>query len=122
MTQFKDLELIYNEYFFLVDEISSMIKKEEYFDISNKLESKERLLKKLANAKKTTKLTTEEIEYTQKMEQQLREKEHANIELLISLKDEVAKKLSINKKKLKINNAYAISSKKDSGRLIDYSE
>lgn len=122
MTQFNDLELLYNQFFNLTDEITSMIEHEEYQLISDKLSYKERLLTRLANAKKTTQLSEEEKEKTQLMEQVLREKEQANISTLIKMQEVVGKELRLSRNKLKVNNAYEVTEKENQSVFIDIEE
>lgn len=122
MTQFKDLELLYKQFFNLTDEIASMVKNEEFQAISEKLAHKERLIKKLANAKKTTKLTQEEIEKTDLMEEELREKEQANIDSLVQMRDEIGAELSKGRKKLKINTAYSSALNQNQSVFVDLEE
>lgn len=122
MTQFSDLELLYNQYSNLVDEIASLIEQEKFQDISDKLNYKERFIKRLASAKKTTQLSEEEKEKTKLIEASLREKEQANIDFLMKMQAEVGKELRINRNKLKVNNAYDVSKKQNHGVLIDIDE
>jgi len=122
MTQFKDLELLYNQFSNLTDEISSMIELEEFELISNKVNYKERLMTRIANAKKTTKLTEEEQEKTLLMEKTLREKEHANIEALEKMQAAVGLELRKSRNKLKVNHAYETTSREKQGVFIDIEE
>jgi hypothetical protein len=122
MTQFKDLELLYKQFFNLTNEIASMVENEEIQAISEKLVHKERLIKKLANAKKTTKLSQEEIEKTDLMEKELREKEQANIDSLVKMRDEIGNELRTGRKKLKINTAYSATVTQNQGVFVDLEE
>lgn len=122
MTQFEHLELIYNQFFNLADEIQELIEKEDYSEAIVKLKYKDKLIKKLFNTKKTVKFTDEEAQKVLAIEQKIKEKEQSNIERLMGLQGTVGAELRSNRKKIKVNSAYEIPSDERSGSMLDVSE
>lgn len=122
MTQFEHLELIYNQFLNLADEINTMIKKEDYAAVVEKLEHKNKLIKKILIAKKTVNFTDEEIEKASLIEQKIRENEQETLISLKKLQNEVGEEINNTKKKIKINTAYAVKSDEKHGAIIDFSE
>lgn len=122
MTQFVQLEILYNQYSNLLNEITNLINDEDFDSVLAKLQYKNDLIRKLANAKNTTKLTDEQAQKIILIEQQLQEKEHSNIKLLSKLHDEIGKMLKDTNKKVKINSVYNVMNKNQTGFLCDLSE
>jgi len=122
MTQFANLELLYNQFFNLADEIITMIDKEEYSEAIVKLEYKDKLMKKLSVTKKTVVLSDEDMVRLQLIEQKLQEKELENITYLSKLRNEMGQKIQNTNKKVKMNSAYDLYSKKSSGVFVDITE
>lgn len=106
MTQFSQLELIYNRILNLVNEITVMIENEEYSLASDKLEHKNKLIKQLSNTAKTVNFTKEESLHMQEMESVIREKDKNMLDDLQKLKDETAKKINTTNNKIKLSSAY----------------
>lgn len=122
MTQFEHLELIYNQFFNLADEIQELIEKEDYSEAIVKLKYKDKLIKKLFSTKKTVKFTDEEAQKVLAIEQKIKEKEQSNIERLMGLQGTIGAELRSNRKKIKVNSAYEIPSDERSGSMLDVSE
>jgi len=122
MTQFEQLELLYNQFSNLSDEIKKLIEKEEYNVAFDKLKYKDKLLKKLVNAKRTVNCNEDERKILQLIETKLKEKDQENIKFLIVLKEKVREELKITTKKVKVNTAYEKNSEKKTGVLFDSSE
>lgn len=122
MTQYANLELLYNQFFNLAEEIKQMIEKEEYNDAIIKLSYKEKLMKKLSVTKKTVTFTAEETAKLHQIEQKLQEKELENLNYLSKLRSEMGQILKNTKSKVKMNSAYGAFSKETSGVHVDISE
>lgn len=122
MTSFENLELLYNQFYNLADEIKSMIENENYKEAISKLGYKNKLIKKLITTKKTVDLTAVDKQKLLLMDEKLKEKEQNNITFLDKLRIEVSKELNETKGKLKINTAYEIKKENNSGRMVDFSE
>lgn len=122
MTQYANLELLYNQFFNLAEEIKQMIEKEEYEDAILKLSYKEKLMKKLSVTKKTVIFTEEETAKLHQIEQKLQEKELENLDYLNKLRNEMGQKLKNTNSKVKMNSAYGVYSKETSGVYVDISE
>lgn len=122
MTQFKDFELICNQYFNLISEISSMIQEEQYETVIEKMEYKNKLIKKLFLAKKTVQLTEEEKEKTNLIEQKIRDYEAKTLSSLEELHKKIGEELKNANKQVKINSAYSIQVEDEHGVLINISE
>ena len=121
MTQFNQIELIYNQFLNLSNEIAVMIEKEEYDAATAKLESKDNLVKQLAMAKKTVKFSNEEKLKMQSIENVIQEKDKNMLEHLKKLRFEVADELKATKKKHKLSSAYERPIDKQ-GAIIDIEE
>lgn len=121
MTQFSQIELIYNRLLNLTTEISSLIKDEEYSAASEKVELQNKLLKQFSSARKTVNLTTEEENKIQTMETTIREKNDVMLADLQKLRTELAGEVKETKGKIKLNSAYEQTTKRQ-GDLIDISE
>lgn len=121
MTQFSQIELIYNQFSNLVSEIDILIEKEEYADAADKIEYKDNLIKQLSNAKKTVNFTNEEKLKMQSFENTIREKNNAMLANLNKLRTEIANEMNSTKKKIKLNSAYD-QNISGQGAMIDFSE
>lgn len=122
MTQFATLELLYNQFFNLVDEINSMIENEDYNSAILRLKDKDKLIKRLISAKKTANCTAEEEQQLLLIEKKLMDKEKSNIKHLEKLRDKAGEELTLTKKKVKINSAYDIPQERGHGVYLDISE
>lgn len=121
MTGFKELELIYSQFFSLTNEINNMIENEDYLSAVANLEHKDKLMNQILMAKKTLDCTVEEKEKLRSVEKKILDSENKVLESLKKLRSEVEETLNITKKKVKLNSAYSIRSGKQ-GRIIDTSE
>lgn len=122
MTQFKQLELIYNQFLNLIDEINTMIDEEDYTAAVAKLEHKTKLIKKIQLVKKTVNFNDEEMQKARLTEQKIRDKELNTLAFLEKHKNEVGEELKNIKKKVKVSTAYAIHSEENQGAIIDIVE
>lgn len=122
MTQFEQLELIYNQFLNLTAEIDKMIEKEDYKAAAGKTEYKNKLIKKISNVRKTVNFTDEEIEKARLIEQKIKEKEQETFTLLKKLQNQLGEEINNTKKKIKINTAYIVKSDEKHGAFIDISD
>lgn len=122
MTQFGQLELIYNQVINLIGEINSLIEMGDYESANQKIEDKDNLIKKLLLVSKTVNFTVEERQKIDLLNQQIKDDAQNNIISLEKLRDELGEELEKTKKKVKINSAYAGTSQEKQGELIDISE
>lgn len=122
MTEFCDLELIYNQSINLTEEINTLIKQEDYISATLKMQDKIKLLKKIAIAKKTTNLSHEEKNKLQVIEQKLKEDNELNLTSLKAIQNELKEEIKKTKGKVKISSAYATETKTKQGTIIDISE
>lgn len=121
MTQFGQIELIYNQITNLLSEISSLIKDEEYSIASSKIAHKDKLIKQLSIAKKTTKLSAQEELKMKTMETTIKGKNDKMLAELQKLRTELAGEVKETKNKIKLNSAYEHTIERQ-GDLIDISE
>lgn len=122
MTQFSQIELIYNQYLNLANEIADLIADEEYDATSAKLEHHDKLIKQLALAKITVKLTETEKLTMQAMETTIQEKTETILANLKKLRVELASEVKTTKEKVKLSSAYDAHADGRQGDLIDISE
>lgn len=122
MTQFSQIELIYNRLLNLINEIESSIKEEEYDAAFGKLNLHDKLIRQLFTAKKTAALNADEISKMQTMETTIKEKNDAILADLKRLRAETASQVDTTKKKVKLSSAYEHQSDERQGDLIDISE
>ena len=122
MTEFKQLELVYNQFISLTNQINQLIADEDYQSASLKLSDKDKLIKKIFLTKKTINFTDEEKKKVELIDKQISEENQKLIESLEKDHQELAQKLNVTKKKVKINSAYEIRSKDKTGNLVDTSE
>jgi hypothetical protein len=121
MTQFNQIELIYNQFLNVVNEIAVMIEKEEYEAAAAKFERKDNLIKQLSMAKKTIKFTGEEKLKMQSIEDEIRESDKNMLEHLTTLRAKMADELKVTKKKLKLSSAYERPANRQ-GAIVDIEE
>ena len=121
MTQFNQIELLYNQFLNLVNEITIMIEQEEYDAAAAKFKRKDNLVKQLAMVKKTVKFSEEEKLKMQSIENVIQEKDKNMLEHLTKLRDEVAVELKVTKKKHKLSSAYERPIDRQGG-IIDIEE
>lgn len=122
MTQFQNLELLYNQLLNLADEIKMMVDKEQYDEAVEKMQYKDKLIKKLINTKKTVVFSPEDQEKLELIEKKLQEKEQNNIELANKIFKEMGENLNKTKSKVKISSAYSVQNETARGMFIDISE
>lgn len=122
MTQFDQVEILFNQYLNLSKEIDALIQNEDYNEAANKVESMNKLVKKVYLAKKTVDLNDEQKQKFNLMQQQIQDAQNKQIELLTELHKQVGAELKNTNEKVKINNAYDNLPKKKSGSLVDVVE
>lgn len=122
MTQFQNLELLYNQLLNLADEIKMMVDKEQYEEAVEKMQYKDKLIKKLINTKKTVDFSAEDQQKLELIEKRLQEKEQNNIELANKIFEEMGESLNKTKKKVKISSAYSVQNETKRGIFVDISE
>lgn len=122
MTTFENLELLYNQFFNLTDEINKMIENEDYNAAISKLEYKDKLIKKLSVTKKTVELNEENKQKLSLIEETLKEKDQNILKFLTNLRIELSEELKDTKNRLKMNTAYEIKKESNSGLMVDISE
>jgi len=122
MTNFAQLKMIYNQFFRLADEIRSMVENGELNEAISKLQSKDALIEKFAITKKTLTLTDAEKQEMLELDAKFIEKETSDIELLKSLRSDVALELKKVKNKIKMNRAYSKNVSQREGSMLDLSE
>lgn len=122
MTAFSDYEIICNQYVSLLHEISSLIDEEEYEIVLDKIEYKNKLIKKLFLAKKTVHFTTDEKEKTTLLEQAIHKYEKNMIETFEKYHSEIKQTLKNTYKKVKINSAYTIHTEENNGTFVNIME
>lgn len=121
MTQFSQIELIYNRLVNLLSEISSLIKDEDYITASSKVELQNKLIIQFASTRKTVNLTADEEIKIQKMETDIKEKNDTMLADLQKLRTELAGEVKETKGKIKLNSAYEHPIERQ-GDLIDITE
>lgn len=122
MTQFQNLELLYNQLLNLADEIKMMVDKEQYEEAVEKMQYKDKLIKKLINTKKTVVFSPEDQEKLELIETRLQEKEQNNIKLANKIFQEMGENLNKTKNKVKISSAYSVQNETNRGIFVDISE
>lgn len=122
MTQFQNLEILYNQLFNLADEIKMMVDKEQYDEAVEKMQYKDKLIKKLITTKKTVELSDEDKQKLDRIEEELQEKEQNNITIFKKIFDEMGESLNKTKKKAKISSAYSVQNETQRGTFVDITE
>ena len=121
MTQFNQIELIYNQFLNLANEIEVMIENEEYDFASAKVEQKNNLIKQLSSAKKTVKFSENETLKMQTMETTIKEKNDTMLANVKQLRAQLEGEVKTTKKKVKLGSAYD-QTVTNQGNMIDISE
>lgn len=122
MNQFEQLIGLYQQLINLADETKSLIDVEEYNEAILKLNYKDSLISKFSGMKKNMVFNEEQKKQVNIIEQILKEKEEANIELLSGLRLDVVAELKKVNNHLKVNNAYSRSMNKGQGSIVDILE
>lgn len=122
MTQFGQIELLFNQYINLSKEIDDSIKDGDYFEAEEKIESRGKLVKKIYLAQKTAKLDEEQKQKFGSIKQQMEEIQNSQIKSLTQLREQTGIELKKTKEKVKINTAYDLSTTKIKGSLVDITE
>lgn len=122
MTQFSQVELIYNQFLNQVNEIDELIKNEEYDYAVAKMENKDKLIKQLSAMKKTVDFADEQKVKMQLIESTIKEKNDIMLAELKKTRDKLAQEVDTNKKKIKLNSAYDKQKIDLQGAMIDISE
>lgn len=122
MTQFENIEILYNQFFNLTDEIRKLIEQEEFSLAAEKIEYKEQLILKLVNAKKTLNCSEEEKLRMLEYEKQIKEKDKENLDFLTSLREDLKEQLTITKQKIKVSSVYRKNTENKTGVFCDLSE
>lgn len=122
MTQFSQIELLFNQYLNLSKEIDNSIQNEEYFEAEEKIESRGKLVKKIYLAQKTAKLDEEQKQKFQSIKQKIEEIQNNQIKSLTQLREQTGIELKKTKGKVKVNIAYDLSPTKIKGSLVDITE
>lgn len=120
MAQYDQLIIFYNQLLNMADEIHELVNKEMYDLILDKLSYHDKLLIQVKLAKKCAQLTDKEQEEINRLEDELREKEKENIELLKTSMTAVKLELDRIKLKSKVKKAYGqIYQHQEQGSIID---
>lgn len=122
MTQFKDYELLCNQYFNIITEISSMVEEEAYEEVIEKMGYKDNFMKRLFLAKKTANFTEEENQRASLIEDKMKAFEEKTLAALMELHQKIGDELRTTNKQVKINSAYTISDGKEQGVLFNIEE
>lgn len=120
MAQYDQLLLFYNQLLTMADQIESMIEKELFDDILDKMQLHDRIFIQIKLAKKCAELTPEQQNEIDRMEEELREKEKKNIKLMQTNMAEVKQELDKLKLKNKLTKAYTQdTTQREQGSIID---
>lgn len=122
MTQFSQIELLFNQYLNLSKEIDNAIKDEDYSDAENKIESRGKIVKKIYLAQKTANMNDEQKQKFKSIKQKMEETQNGQIKSLTELRELAGIELKKTKEKVKINTAYDLSPMKMKGSLVDITE
>jgi len=122
MTTFESLELVYDQFMNLSDEIKKMIEAEEFTEALDKLQDKNRLIQKLINARKTIVVTEENKAKLEALDKQIMEKDEKNLEFSTLIHKNLGDKLKSTHKKVKVNSAYSINTGSKSGIYLNLTE
>lgn len=123
MTEFKEIELLYKQYFNLENEIKNLIEEENYDDATERVGYRNSLIGRIANARKTAKaLSAEEISKLNSFDKTLSEQSKNTINSLKQEQNEIEKIMQTENKKVKINNAYSSQTAQKQGVFLDLTE
>ncbi len=120
MSQYDQLLLFYDRLLTIADEIEDMIKKELFDDILDKIQIHDKIFVQIKLAKKCSDLTEEQQTKIEQIEEELKEKEKKNIEVLQSNMIEVKQELDKLKLQNKLKQAYSQdTTHQEQGSIID---
>lgn len=119
MTKFEQFELVYNQFTNLTKEINEFIDMEEYDIANEKLSSRNKLVQKLFNIKKTINLSEEDSQKLILIEREIKENEYKNLEALKKKQCELGAEIKNTKKKVKVSAAYNKNSSQSQGIIFD---
>lgn len=120
MAQYDQLLLFYDRLLTIADEIEDMIQKELFDDILDKIQIHDKIFVQIRLAKKCTVLTEEQQVEINRIEEELKEKEKKNIEVLQSNMVEVKQELDKLKLQNKLKQAYSQdTTHQEQGSIID---
>lgn len=120
MSQYDQLLLFYDRLLTIADEIEDMIKKELFDDILDKIQIHDKIFVQIKLAKKCSNLTEEQQTKIEQIEEELKEKEKKNIEVLQSNMIEVKQELDKLKLQNKLKQAYSQdTTHQEQGSIID---
>lgn len=120
MAQYDQLLLFYDRLLTIADEIEDMIQKELFDDILDKIQIHDKIFVQIRLAKKCTVLTEEQQAEINSIEEELKEKEKKNIEVLQSNMVVVKQELDKLKLQNKLKQAYSQdTTHQEQGSIID---
>ena len=120
MAQYDQLLLFYDRLLTIADEIEDMIQKELFDDILDKIQIHDKIFVQIRLAKKCTVLTEEQQAEINRIEEELKEKEEKNIEVLQSNMVVVKQELDKLKLQNKLKQAYSQdTTHQEQGSIID---
>lgn len=120
MSQYDQLLLFYDRLLTIANEIEDMIKKELFDDILDKIQIHDKIFVQIKLAKKCSDLTEEQQTKIEQIEEELKEKEKKNIEVLQSNMVEVKQELDKLKLQNKLKQAYSQdTTHQEQGSIID---
>lgn len=122
MTRFEDLTLVYNQFINLSAEIKDLVENEEYSEVLTKISSKNKLITKLINARKTIEISDENKSQIEAMDKEIMEKDQENLAIASKIHKELGDELKSTHKKVKINTAYSIQKETTSGIYVNITE
>ena len=120
MAQYDQLLLFYDRLLTIADEIEDMIQKELFDDILDKIQIHDKIFVQIRLAKKCTVLTEDQQAEINRIEEELKEKEKKNIEVLQLNMVEVKQELDKLKLQNKLKQAYSQdTTHQEQGSIID---
>lgn len=122
MTNLVDLQLLFNQFSNLLDEMDDLIENNYYDEMQLKIIQSNKLLNKIVLAKKTLVLKDDERDELSNLEQSLLNKHQEKLSFYKERKSEIELEIKKSGKKVKVSSAYDARSQSTSGRLIDISE
>lgn len=123
MAQYDQLLLFYDRLLTIADEIEDMIQKELFDDILDKIQIHDKIFVQIRLAKKCTVLTEEQQAEINRIEEELKEKEKKNIEVLQSNMVVVKQELDKLKLQNKLKQAYSQdTTHQEQGSIIDVND
>lgn len=122
MTNLFDLQLLFNQFSNVLDEIDDLMENDYYDEAQLKIIQSNKLLNRIVLAKKTLVVTENEQIELEKLEQELFNKHKERLNFYQERKSELGIEIKKSGKKVKVSSAYDAVSNTTSGRLIDISE